>query len=264
LDGGTRVGAAKPGASVLATCPLENDMPVLAVQPVEKGRTAVFVGDTTRKWQQGPRAMDQESPYLRFWGQLVRYLAGRTSEVDAKAGVTGSTDKGYYEPEEPVGISAVVRDERGEGADAAHVEAKIRGPAGRAETVALSTVPGPGGHYSGTFEPKTAGSYEVVIEARLGETVLESETLKVEVGRPNLEFEKLDLDEAMLSRIAAETGGRYVHITTAEHLIDQLDRTQRKRRVYLERPLFSPPLFWVIFVGVLTTEWVLRRRFQLR
>jgi len=265
LDGCTRVEGPRPGASVLATCPLDVDnIPVLALQPFAKGRTAVFCGDTTRKWQQGPRAMDQESPFLRFWGQLVRWLAGRSTAVEAEASIVASTDKVYYEPEEPIQIAAVVRDERGEGTDDAKVQTKIRGPAGRPELVAMSTVPGPGGHYSGSFEPKTAGAYEIVVEARLGELTLQSEKLAVEVGRPNLEYEKLDLDEKTLARIAADTGGRYLHISTADHLIDQLDRTQRKKREYRETPLFSPPLFWVLFVGLVTVEWILRRRFQLR
>lgn len=265
LDGCTRVERARPGATVLATCPLDaQQMPMLLTQPVGKGRTAVFCADTTRKWQQGPRAMDQETPFLRFWGQMVRWLAGRSTVVEAKASVTASTDKGYYEPEELIQITAIVRDEQGEGTNKASVQAKIRGPSGQPEKMGLSIVPGPAGHYSGTFEPKTAGGYEMVVEARLQELTLESEKLALEVGRPYLEFEKLDLDEKMLASIAADTGGRYLHISTADHLIDQLDRTQRKKRVYLEQQLFWPPLFWLLFVSLVTTEWIMRRRFQLR
>ena len=265
LDGCTRVETARPDATVLATCPLEaNEMPVLATRPLGEGRTAVFCGDTTRKWQQGPRALDQDSPFLRFWGQMVRWAAGRSGVVEAEAGVVATTDKGYYDPEEPIQITAVVRDEHGEGTGTADVQARIRGPAGRPDKVALSSVPGPGGHYSGVFKPRTAGSHEIVVEARLDELAVQSEKVAVEVGRPNLEFEKLDLDEKMLAEIAADTGGRYVHVTTADRLIDQLDRTQRKKRIYLERPLFSPPLFWLLFVGVVTGEWIMRRRFQLR
>ena len=265
LDGCTRVGPSRPGASVLATCPIEVDqMPVLATQPMDKGRTAVFCGDTTRYWQQGPRALDKESPFLQFWGQMVRWLAGRTSEVNPEASIEASADKGYYEPEEMIMISAVVRDEQGEGTDDAEVVAKIKNQAGRIESIDLSTIPGPGGHYSGTFEPTASEDYEIVVEAKLGEVTLTAEPISVEVGRPNLEFENLDLDEKTLSAIASATGGRCLHITTADHLIDQLDRTQRKKRVYMEKPLFWPPLFWVLFVGLLTTEWVLRRRFLLR
>ncbi len=265
LDGCTRVEGARPGATVLATFAGESGpVPVLAVQPVGKGRTAVFCGDTTRKWQQGPRALDQQSPFLRFWGQMVRWLAGRDVAVEAGAGIVAGTNKAHYEPEEPVRISAVVRGTEGEGTGNAKVEAKIRGPAGRPDKVTLSVAPGPGGHYSGEFLPEVPGGYEIVVEARLGELILSTDKIAVEVGRPNMEFERLDLDEKLLGRIAADTGGRYVHITTAESLIDQLDRTQRKKRLYLEKPLYWPPLFWLLFVAVLPPEWILRRKYQLR
>ena len=265
LDGCTRVEGKRPTAIVLATCPMtENQMPVLAVHAVDRGRTAVFCGDTTRGWQQGPRALGQDSPFLRFWGQMVRWLAGRQGEVEAKAGISGATDKGYYEPEETITLSAIVRDEKGEGADDADVVAKVRGPSGRVDEVKLTGIPGPGGHYQAMHEPKIPGTFEIVIEAKVGELTVSTPPINCEVGRPHLEFEKLDLDEKMLSEIASASGGRYIHLTTADHLIDQLDRGVRKDRLYLERRLYQPPLFWVIFVGALSVEWVLRRRFQLR
>ena len=77
-------------------------------------------------------------------------------------------------------------------------------------------------------------------------------------------FDRLDLDDAMLTRIATATGGRYLHISTADQLIGELDRKERRRHVSLEQPVYFPRLFWVLFVGVLATEWVLRRRFQMR
>jgi uncharacterized membrane protein len=273
LEGCTRVQRARPGASVLATFPQAGEgqgvkaagpMPVFAVQPLDRGRIAVFTGDTTRKWQQGPRALDRESPFLRFWGQTVRWLAGRGESVEARASIVASTDKAYYEPGEPIHISATVRDKEGQGANSAKVVASVRGPAGLPEQITLSTVAGPSGHYGGSVEPRGAGGHEVVVEARLGELSLKSDKIPVEIGRPNLEFEKLDLDEKTLGRIAADTGGRYVHIATADHLIDQLDRSQRKKTVYIERKLYWPPGFWLLFVALLTTEWVLRRRYQLR
>ncbi len=265
LDGCTRVEGLKPTATVLAAVDVsEEAMPVLAVHPVDKGRVAVFCGDTTRKWQQGPRALGQDSPFLQFWGQMVRWLAGRSEEMTTGAGMTASTDKGYYEPGEVIRLSAIVRDMRGEGTDKAVVHANVRGPAGRPDRTTLAGIPGPGGHYAGDFEPQVPGAYEIDIEARVGDETVKAETLSVEVGRPNLEFEKLDLDEKTLARIAAETGGRYFHITTADRLTEQFDRSVRSRRVVVERRLYWPPLFWTLFLGVITTEWVLRKRFQLR
>jgi uncharacterized membrane protein len=264
LDGCVKVLGTKPAATTLAVYPGEAaaPMPVLAVQPFGKGRTAVFTGDTTRGWQQVPRALDQKSPFLRFWGQVVRWLANRNESVES--GLTARTDKAYYEPDAPVTIEAVVRDQEGEGSNKAQVSAQVKGPAGKSETVALAPVAGPGGHYAGTFEPRASGTYEIDVEARLADTTLKAEKLTAEVGRANLEFDRLDLDEKMLTNIAAATGGRYQHVSTADRLIEQLDRKEQRRRVYLEQPLYWSPLFWGLFVAALGAEWVLRKRFQLR
>lgn len=272
LDGCTRVVRAKPGATVLAIHAGEGDMPVLAVQPVGNGRTAVFCGDTTWKWQQVPVAMGQETPFLRYWGQMIRYLAGRSSAVEAKASVTSSTDKAFFDPEEPMKITAVVRDERGEGAAGAKVIAKVTDPNQRTFDVPLSAVTGPGGHFEGSFQPKQAatGNFQIVVEAEIaaqqgaGKTTIAGEKMIVEVGRVNLEFEKLDMDEDTLMKIAAASGGRYVHINRADNLIEQLDKTQQEKVDRIEKALFWPPGFWLLFVAVLSAEWILRKRFQLR
>jgi uncharacterized membrane protein len=265
LDGSVRVKGAKPGALVLATHPAgDGKMPVLAVQPAGKGRVAVFTSDTTRNWQQVPRALGQESPFARFWGQMIRWLANRTEDVKAEAKLTARTDKAYYEPDSPVTISAAVRDQNGEGTDQAEVVAQVKGSQGETDTVILAAVPGSAGSYRGSYEPKRPGTYEISVQAHLGQTTLQGERASVEVGRPNLEFDRLDLDDAMLQKIAQATGGRYYHITTADQFIESLDRKEQRRHVALEQPLCFPKIFWLLFVVVLTTEWVLRRRYQLR
>ena len=43
-----------------------------------------------------------------------------------------------------------------------------------------------------------------------------------------------------------------------------LDSTLRKRTEPKKIELYWPTFFWMFFVGVVTIEWVLRRRYQLR
>ncbi len=267
LDGCTRVEAAKPGASVLAVQPASGSgrpMPVLAVQPFGKGRTAVFSADTTRNWQQGPRGLDQETPFLRFWGQVVRWLANRNEAVKAEAGVTARADKASYQPDEAVGIVATVRAQDGEGTDKAEVTAQATRAGGGVETVALYPSAGSTGNYGGTFEPKQPGTYQFVVSAGVDGKILKAEPFTIEVGRPNLEFDRVDLDDATLAKIAAAAGGRYQHISTSDRLIDDLDRSERRSRVALEQPLAFPAPYWTLFVAVLSAEWILRKRSQLR
>lgn len=270
LEGCVRVDRPRPAATVLAAHPTESvgdaKLPVLAVQPFGKGRTAVFTGDTTRNWQQSLRALDQQSPFVRFWGQLVRWLAGRAEDVAPEASVVANTDRAYYEPDSPLVLTALVRDKEGEGSHQAQVTASVMGKNNTAHgpSVTLAIVPGPAGHYRTEIEPLVPGQYEVLVTARLGDQELKSELIAIEVGRPNLEFDRLELNDSLLTALATESGGRYAHITTADRLIDGLERKQQKRHVELEVPLFSPPAFWLMFVVVLTTEWTLRRRYQLR
>lgn len=280
LEGCTRVEGARPDATVLAACSLESSaMPVLVVGRSVEGRAAVFTGDTTRRWQQTPRVLGQDSPFLRFWGQLVRWLAGRKESVEAGARIEASVDRGYYEPDEPVRIRAVVRNRQGEAAADAQVAAEIhpsasgvspapgqnaQGTSSTARTLALAPVPSSPGHYEAMFEPAEPGTYEITLTAQLDPERLAAEPLTVEVGRPSLEFEQLDLDESMLRQIAQCAGGRYEHLTTAEALIDALDHQQQEKTVHFETRLYYPPLAWFLLIGALTTEWTLRRRFQLK
>jgi hypothetical protein len=114
------------------------------------------------------------------------------------------------------------------------------------------------------FEPQQSGRYEISVSAVVAGATLGAATLQADVGRPNLEFDRLDLDEKTLVAIANASGGRYAHLATADRLIDRLQRRQEKRRIQYELPLAWPPLLWVGFVALLTVEWSLRRRYMLR
>ena len=263
LIGCTRVGVAKAGASVLAVCPVEEKKPpVLAIGRLDKGRVAVFTGDTTRKWQQGPHVAGQESPYLRFWGQTVRWLAGRDEALAAGAGLTLSTDKSVYQPGEKVTLSAVVRDKEGKGVSKAAPAATIELPDGEesSASVAFEPIPGPPGRYRGTFESEQSGRHTIRASVQLDGETVQAEPVTIDVGRPSLEFERLAMDEEMLRSIAEASGGRYVHISTADYLIDSLDRAVRAETEQMELRLYSPLLFWILFVVFLSAEWYLRLR----
>ncbi len=269
LQGSVRVAGVKPAATVLAIHPREktsgeSPMPLFAVQPIGGGRSAVFTGDTTRNWQQSMRTLDRDTPFLRFWGQTVRWLAGRSDEVSTTAGIVATTDKIYYEPESPVVISAVVRGAGGEASRDAPVTASVNGPGGQTESLTLAPVAGPAGNYRVVFEPTQTGRYAINVMAPLPTGLLKADPLAIDVGRPNLEFDRLGLDDKTLVAIAQASGGQYAHISTADRLIDQLRRRQQSRLVQYEVKLYWPPLMWLVFVGVLTTEWIMRRKYMLR
>ena len=109
------------------------------------------------------------------------------------------------------------------------------------------------------------GQQEVKVEAKVDAQSLHApEKMIIDVGRPNMEFDRLDLNEDLMMKIANATGGRYAHIATADFLIDQLNRDVMKRKVIEQVPLAPPFMFWAAFVTLLTIEWTLRRRYHLR
>jgi uncharacterized membrane protein len=270
LGGCTKVGPARPGATVLATVPGTNPpMPLLAVQPAGKGRVAVFGADTTRNWHQVLRALNEDSPFLRFWGQIVRWSASRDNDMKPGAQVKARTDRAYYDPDAPVAITATLRDAQGEGSDKATVKAamtvKAVNPSESApQPIELFPVTGAPGQYAATWSPPGAGTFTIDVTATLDGQALTAEPIEVEVGRANLEFDRLDLDADLLTRIAGAAHGQYRHIAAADSLLDRLDRTERMRHLSLETPLYRPGPFWFLLVGLLAAEWFLRRRSQLR
>jgi hypothetical protein len=268
LGGCVKVGGTKPSATVLLVHPditvAGSPMAVMAVHRMGEGRAAALTVDTTRNWHQVLRALGQDTPFLRFWGQTIRWLAGRGDVMETEAGVVSTTDKAYYAPEATVTVSATVRGEGGAAARDAQVTATVTGPGRAGAPVTLRPEAGPAGNYAGTFEPARPGRYQIAVVAQVGATRLTAETLEIDVGRPNLEFDRLDLDEATLTAIANASGGHYLHISLADRLTKSLQDRHTRQLVEQEIPLAWPPLLWFFFVGALTSEWWLRRRYQLR
>ncbi|MDO4559053.1 MAG: hypothetical protein Q4C47_08815, partial [Planctomycetia bacterium] len=235
LNGCSRIVAARPGATVLATLPLqfpggdheieenekeggseaddesgdgdrivgsvrgesvemeggsEGAMPVLAVQPVGEGRFAVFCGDTTRNWQQAPAVLGQESPFIRFWGQMVRWAAGREdSTLSGRTTLLAEVDRPQYALRDPISITATLRAADGEGIANAPVTVKLyrresvdattggligdttgstigdkNGTEPEAE-LTMAPVAGSAGRYTATYHPTGSGWLEIVVSA---------------------------------------------------------------------------------------------------
>ncbi len=279
LRGCVMVGRAKPAAAILAIHPTirveTGPLVVLAVQPFGAGRCGAFTADTTWQWYLPTRAMGQDSPYGRFWGQMIRWLAGaeaKTREAGAAA-VLRVSDSYFYLGSGELKLLGRIQDADGQPAVKARVRCEIFSDnAGKSSNavakISLSSTAGRG-LYRGQWRPAAAGRYTVKLTAvDPGGKTLGTDSLTITVIRQNTEKQKLARDDNLLRRIAKVSGGQFADLAALPDLLDNIiDR--RKTRAgpppqAKSRRLYNFPILFILFVALLTSEWLLRRSWNMQ
>lgn len=292
LLGNVVVAGVRSGASVLLTHaeragPDGNPQVVLAVQRYGAGRSAAFTADTTYRWYLPMRGLGQDSPYNRFWGQLVRWLAGSdVRDRQRGAGVEALLDKTTYPLGEPVRIRAFIRDERGDATRYAQVSATFSRPGGgAARSVVLSPSEARVGMYAGEFSGADAGEWTGDVVASKDGKELARQTLKFVVLPPQDEMLRLAADAKRMEQIAAQTRGYHYPLAQLPLLVEALLRNGASEPMVEQKivPLhnlarlalaatgrfpqwpttYDLPLQGSIVVVLLAAEWLLRRRWAL-
>jgi len=257
LKGAVRVDGARPGAKVLAECPLASEMTrngkkrvVLAVMPYGAGRSLAFTGDTTWVWYRKLRPLGKDSPYEAFWGQMIIWLAGHSDEGSGGKGIDVWTERRTYSTGETVKVFARLPQDI---MDAACV---VTLPDGRTEKVALLSPRIQDGPFEGTYRPHSAGPHSVTMEGAIGDV----KPYRFLAGRKYQEYENIDLNADLLSRIADATKGQNYTVTNANRLPEQLEIALGADAEEREFRLYNTPLFFILFLWVITIEWVFRKR----
>ena len=261
LRGYVATGTVKPAAQVLVQGG-GDAAPLLVVQPYGKGQVALLNVDTTWRWSRHARLRGEpDTLYRRFWSQSIRWLAGRDAEGSSRP-VTVTTDHATYERGGVARIRATIS-----GDQPGPPQVSVRSPQGEVVQVALSPAALEPGVWSGDFQP-TAGGVHTVEAALAGDAdapggVDESSFTvagaAIEMGNPRP-------DPALLRQIASVTGGRSAAVDDAGQvraLLDAIPAEPRVRSELRARGLWNSPLTLALFVGLVSTEWVLRRRRRL-
>jgi len=259
-----------PGAGVLtehtsAKTPEGKPLPIFVVGQAGRGRTAAFLAGPTWPWLMVMQGAGRETPYHKLWGQTLRWLAGEEAKFGhAMEPLQAHMGRAFYHNGETAILYARAMDASGQLTGEASIEATVVAPDGKTvQTLTVSAQNDQAGSYQARWQPQVSGQYKVAVKGRLGDRDLGQMELTFAVGKPNQEFDRLDLNEALLRRIAEKTGGRYVTLADAQQLIRELRSSERSRRKLTELSLFNLPLFFLLFVGLVTTEWILRKRQEL-
>ena len=232
--------------------------PVLSWHQAGQGRVLLLAADGIWRWQFGSTAQHTGATVLPpWWRRAAHWLARPTVEgqVDIRP------EKAVVPRGQNVVFVAHVNDENYRPVPNASVEVSIT-PAdtthgARPTKLELS---GNQGFLTGSAGALPPGHYRYHGRARTPKSELPPMDGQFVVDSLGVEMERLEADHETLERLAAASGGRMWDPDSLNGLDHALSQEAVAREERSQVVLWDHPLVFVIFVLLVSAEWLLRRR----
>ena len=261
LAAAATLGAPKPGAAILATTAGSGgtSRPLIAVHRYGEGRAMVFAGEASWRWRMLLPSTDRT--YERFWRQAVRWLSLSATDPVTVLPAPASA------PGDELLLRAAVRNADYAALRDAAVDLRVVGPDGRVQELRASADPAPGGDpalFSAPFTPEGPGVYRTTVVVRSGGAQLGTATGALLVGGADQEMTDPRVNTAFLERMASSTGGRMLSMADPATLVQALEAGAPAALLAAQKDLWHNAWSFVLVIGLLAAEWILRRRWGLR
>ncbi len=253
LEGSNKFEGVKPAAQVLVQTPA--GQPIVAYQPAGKGRVMAIGVDSTWRWALG----GYKEFFERFWRQLISFVANK--EALRRGPLWIELPKRLMAPGIEVDF-LVYHELPEEEAENLQLLAEV---AGLESSVALEAQPAQN-VWRGSFSaPQAAGDYWIKVQARRGETIVETAQARFLVEERDIELENPAADWTMLQHLAVATEGEVIRVDDFARLIRQLQEKTQELEATLEvrMPLWDRWPWLVAAILLAVSEWYLRRRWGL-
>ena len=241
--------------------------PILILQRTGLGKSLLIAAEGLWNWDFGVNTFKDtgyQDLYSRFWAQVFRWMATNTD--DEKLHLT--TDADSYAIGDTATVTAYLYSEayRATQTDAT-VQFEVVPPEGAPFQLQIrgitETATDTGNLYSAQFSLLQNGTYRIRATARTANQTLGEDRIDIHVHPQLAELEAPQLNEDLLKKLASETSGAYFAIADAQALPENVAKVQNSVFVDAERELWSHPLILIMVVGLLGTEWFLRKRIGL-
>ncbi|MXZ01170.1 hypothetical protein F4Y93_11185 [Candidatus Poribacteria bacterium] len=251
--------------------------PILMFQRIGLGKSLLIAAEGLWNWDFGANTFKDtryHDLYSRFWAQALRWMA--TDTDDEKLHLT--TDATTYAIGDTATVTASLYSEvyRTTQADAT-IQFEVVPPEGAPFQLQIRSVRESGGEsltspdtiadtsnlYTTQFTLLQNGTYRIRATAKSDSQTLGEDQVDIFVHPQLAELEAPQLNEDLLKRLASETGGTYFSIADAESMPKNIADVQNPVFVDEERDLWTHPLILLTVVGLLGTEWFLRKRIGL-
>ena len=244
-------GTPKPGATVLAELNSGGrKLPLLVTQNYGRGRTAVMATSGTWRWQMSQPLGDPAHDL--FWQQLLRWLV-----LDSPGKVVVTAPGQTLMDDGQIQLTADVRDKDYMPVSDAKVSAHLTGPDGLSALVDMTPAADSPGVFHANWTAEKPGSYLAEVTAS-GQT--ENGTLPFERIDGVAENFHIEQNRELLEKLASETGGRYWKPDELTRLPNEISYSDAGISVRDIKELWNMPVvfLWVLFL--ISTEWLLRRK----
>lgn len=230
--------------------------PVVAALELGRGRSLAFAGETW-PWY---RASDQTRlGHLNFWRNAILWLAHKEDEGENQ--VRLELDRRRVALGQKLDLTASARDARGQPLTGIEYRTTITRIAPDAEPARIPltpTVDAARGAFLATGEP---GEYRAEVTALRGDETIGTASARFLVYDDDRELRRTAADLTLLESIARASDGVYLPPEKLEDYLRKLPEevvadyeTQREVRLWDNWP------FLLLFTGLLSAEWFLRKR----
>lgn len=256
LSSVNRITRVKAGATTLleGVDEARTERPILSYQRYGRGKAIAFAVQDAWLWRMHASMTVEDTTHRTFWRRLLRWLV---DDVPDRVEVSSSQDT--VEPGQPVTLTVEARDREYAPVNDASAVAHVTLPSGKVEDVQLDWTVAKPGEYKGVFTPSEPGEFKVRVGVARAADDLGSASLSFKAGPSVSEYFDAGMRAPLLRRLAEETGGRYYAANDTAALAEAISYTGRGVTVVDERELWDMPVNFLLFLGIIGTEWAFRR-----
>ncbi|MCG9127067.1 hypothetical protein JT359_05630 [Candidatus Poribacteria bacterium] len=255
----------KAGATPLLE--IQNIGPIMIFQRVGLGKSLLFTAEGLWNWHFGVNTYkneDLQNTYPRLWAQILRWMA-QQSDDDT---IYISSDAPTYNQGDMAKIRVNAYSPTFQPQNNADIQIFVTAPNGaqfplQSQSEFDNNSASQGNSFIAKLIVDEIGTYRLSAKGTLGNIPLGEDNIEINVQPQLIELESPQLNENLLKLLAEQTNGVYLTIDDADKLPDSINSEQKPVFVDEERDLWAHPLILISIVGLLGTEWFLRKRIGL-